>query len=97
MAHADYECCARCDSKMAYNSDAEAKAYVCPDCALDLLELTGQRITDGETLAAFVLASTPEAVASLGISPCYYGNPVDFAVAQVATVAELAGQETDDA
>lgn len=89
MAHADYECCARCDSKMTYSSDAEAKTYVCAGCALDLMQLTGKRITDGESLAKFVLASTPEVVESLGISPCFYGNAVDFAVAQVATVAGL--------
>ena len=83
MAHADYDCCARCDSKMAYSGfEALTKEEVCSGCALDLFELTGRRITSGEELTDYIIeVCDEEDVAALGISTCFYENPVDEAVA----------------
>ena len=36
MAHADYECCAVCDSKMAYASNASPKTEICSCCVAEL-------------------------------------------------------------
>ena len=82
MAHGDYNCCARCDSKMAYSGfDASTKEEVCSGCALDLFELTGHRITSGEELINYIVGyCDAEDVAALGISICFYDNPVDEAV-----------------
>jgi hypothetical protein len=82
MAHGDYNCCARCDSKLSYSSYATTKEEVCADCALDLLELTGERITSGDHLAAWIMRDdvSNAQVVTLGISPCFYGNPVDDAI-----------------
>ena len=85
MAHGDYNCCARCDSKQSYNGfDATTKEEVCADCALDLLELTGERITSGDHLAAWIMRDdvSNAQVARLGISLCYYENAVDDALKQ---------------
>ena len=82
MAHGDYNCCARCDSKMAYNGfDASTKEEVCSGCALDLFELTGHRITSGEALVDYIVSyCDADDVAALGISTCFYENPVDALV-----------------
>ena len=91
MAHADYDCCARCDSKMAYSGfDALTKEEVCSGCALDLFELTERRITTGKELIDYIVSYCDEEdVAALGISTCFYDNPVDAAVA-VALPADIA-------
>ena len=85
MAHGDYNCCARCDSKQSYSGfAATTKEEVCADCALDLFELTGERITNGEHLAAWIMRDDVSngQVVRLGISRCYYENAVDDALAQ---------------
>ena len=93
MAHGDYDCCARCDSKMAYSSFADTKEQVCSDCALDLMELTGERIVTGEQLAAWVLNASAGQLEAVGIKTCFYPNPVDESL--VARREELARLDTE--
>jgi hypothetical protein len=65
------------------NEWAEAKEYVCAGCAIDLFQLTGERITSGEHLAAYIAHCTSPEVVKLGIEKCFYPNAVDATVAQV--------------
>lgn len=81
MAHADYHCCAICDSKMDYSRDARTKEDLCTDCTRAIVT-AGFPIFDGEELIAALDANTPglvDALEAIGFSTCYYGNPVDEA------------------
>jgi hypothetical protein len=83
MAHGDYDCCAVCDTKMAYSHDATTKKEVCSECAVSLYVATGERITSGDALVDWITRTGTAAVAILdhaGYSKCYYTNPVDDAV-----------------
>ncbi len=83
MGHADYECCACCDRKMAYSVDAETKATLCTDCAVDLV-LAGVVVRSPVDLIAWIDrtdAATVRAILSAhGFSFCFYKNDVDGAV-----------------
>ena len=39
MAHADYACCACCDSKVYYKENAASKSVLCERCAEKLVKL----------------------------------------------------------
>lgn len=86
MAHADYECCAVCDGRMSYSSNAEGKQLVCPRCALEIMKLSGQEVTTSEEFIAWVNDYQKRHVLpmlrKLGFRKCYYGNDVDEAVAK---------------
>ena len=96
MAHGDYDCCAVCDSKMAYNSgDARTKEDLCASCAVDLAKL-GVFVKSGAELLAW-MDETPavEVLVKLhaaGYGRCFYSNPVDDKVA--ALVAAFEAQVT---
>lgn len=81
MAHGDYNCCAICDAKMAYNSgDARTKEDVCVDC-IERAIAAGQPITRAAQIKD-VLAPLDDAGAlawlhSMGYCPCYYQNEID--------------------
>lgn len=94
MAHADYHCCAVCDSKLEYSDHATTKKQICPVCAIGLYKLTGSEIATGEALVDWVRSTPSETVrrvlADLGFTRCYYANEVDEAV------AEALGQDAFD-
>lgn len=83
MAHCDYNCCAICDRKMAYNAfDPDTKAAVCPECAVEFYALTGRKATTGAQVAAYIRELGEDAVGALkgiGFSECMYPNDVDDA------------------
>lgn len=84
MAHADYDCCALCDCKMAYNSDAGTKDFVCAECAVVFYAETGVKVTTGEQLVKWIEDASVDVVRDLltpGLySRCLYPNAVDDAV-----------------
>lgn len=94
MAHGDYNCCAVCDSKLAYSFDAATKEEICADCAVSLHEATGVRITTPDDLIAWLRVNGAAGVAVLqriGFSECVYTNPVDQAY-RAAMQAAPAGE-----
>ena len=95
MAHADYACCAVCDSKLYYDGgEADAKGEVCADCAVSVSEAAGRRIASPEALAEWIEeagATAVEALDRMGFQQCYYSNPVDAAYRAART-----GEATPD-
>lgn len=86
MAHADYDCCAVCDRKLAYNSPgAETKAEICPECekALALVSLVFDSV---DALIQWIKDTDKQAVwlalYAIGFRRCHYPNEVDNAVAE---------------
>ena len=81
MAHADYVCCAICDSKLYYDSMPDSKTELCVSCALNITEKAGVRIATPEDLMDWMKSNDPEVVISvldsIGFSKCYYSNDVD--------------------
>lgn len=99
MAHADYNCCAVCDSKLAYNSwDARTKEEVCASCAVALVK-RGVEATTGEALLAWIKATDPAAVlrvlAEVGYCGCFYDNDVDAFVKTLATPTAAPPEDAD--
>lgn len=85
MAHADYDCCALCDSKLNYNSDAETKKTICGSCVANLAR-KGVIAGTVDELLAWMRATPPATViATLSdlIRVCYYTNDVDAAWKEV--------------
>lgn len=85
MAHADYHCCAVCDSKMGYaHGYAETKVSLCTDC-MKSLHAFGVMVYDGEDLMAWMkgddntCARKLQILRDVGFSKCFYGNDVDTA------------------
>lgn len=81
MAHADYNCCAVCDSKLAYSSDSATKEEVCAACAVDVSIAAGVRITDSRSLIAWMASVPPSEwrpiLVAVGFKLCPYENAVD--------------------
>lgn len=80
MAHADYACCAICDSKMYYDADAHAKEELCVPCAVDLAE-RGVFVRSVDELEDWMCrAPKPDVVRILeeiGFRYCLYGGVID--------------------
>jgi hypothetical protein len=80
MAHGDYECCAVCDDKLSYDSEAAPKDVLCSGCAVDLAQ-RGVFVHDVAELAVWMKAAAPVTVVSaLGAShfrKCAYTNDID--------------------
>jgi hypothetical protein len=83
MAHADYNCCAVCDCKMAYSCDATIKKDMCGPCVANLARLD---IICGtvEELTKWVNETAAEKVAvallAVGFSKCFYNADIDALV-----------------
>jgi hypothetical protein len=82
MAHADYDCCAICDSKMNYNSGAaDTKEALCIDCIERTAEL-GTPCTRPSQVQEHLKSLSDEAALKwlhdVGFSPCYYPNDIDL-------------------
>lgn len=90
MAHADYDCCAICDSKMSYNNGGgETKEQLCAECAVDFALETGEKVTTGDQLVAWISRNDDAKVIAvlkkLGYQRCYYHNAVDGLITMRAT------------
>lgn len=86
MAHADYACCACCDSKEYYYSEAESKDTLCASCAAGLTVRLGIEVSSPSKLLE-ILKTWPdadndilfEALKANGFSKCCYWNAIDDA------------------
>lgn len=86
MAHGDYACCACCDDKCHYDSNAESKGTLCTSCAVGLSKRLGVEVTTPGKLLE-VLKTWPdsdnellrEALKANGFSKCCYWNEIDDA------------------
>lgn len=101
MAHADYDCCAICDSKQPYSSDADTKSEICADC-LKMLRDEGiaPLPLDPEELIAWMQREPVRAMAVLteiGFRPCCYPNPVDDAFRAIEAPAPRPTPESEGA
>ncbi|MBA7710114.1 hypothetical protein ES703_119044 [subsurface metagenome] len=85
MAHADYDCCAICDSKMGYAGldEATTKEGICELCLVNLRDI-GLHILTVEELTSWIDKTEAEEVretlSRLRFMFCYYFNPIDKAV-----------------
>jgi len=79
MAHADYECCAVCDSKMAFSNNANAKYSICGSCVRILVKSGVDVATTTELLAWLNAKPDLAPLVAAGFQVCYYRNPVDVA------------------
>lgn len=85
MAHADYDCCAICDSKQSYNGGgAQTKEEICGPCVANLARLGHIFGTVAEFLE-WVKTVDPKhlvvVLATVGYAKCFYDeNPVDQAI-----------------
>jgi len=81
MAHADYNCCAICDSKLNYAGfDATTKEEICSCCVANLAE-KGVIVHDVDELIEWIKNEDAGKVAKIlkdmGFRFCYYSNTVD--------------------
>ena len=82
MAHADYDCCAVCDSKMSYSGgdSAGTKEDLCFDCARRLKDL-GVDINDANDLLGWIedtpISEIAPVLVDAGFRRCYYENFID--------------------
>lgn len=82
MAHGDYNCCAVCDSKQEYSSDAETKGMICSFCVAELavrgviVHGVGELIKWIESGDAEFVKTTLQAA---NFRICFYGCDVDAA------------------
>ena len=81
MAHADYHCCAVCDSKMSYAGfDATTKEEICSCCVANLAE-KGVIVHDVDELMKWIEEEDNKKVAKIlvdvGFRFCHYSNDVD--------------------
>ena len=86
MAHADYHCCAICDSKQEYGGiDSTTKEKICPHC-LRALRNQGLSVLDTNELLFWINTTDTDMVRTIlhkvDFRFCYYRNPVDEAVEQ---------------
>ena len=85
MAHADYNCCAICDSKMGYCGfyDAGTKDDICDDC-FDKMKELGLDIKNVDDFKTYVenanYKELKKNLLALEFRFCYYGNDIDDAV-----------------
>ena len=81
MAHADYDCCAVCDSKIRYNStETGTKDEICVDCRKALTDAGYNCNTPDDFIACIQLMTNTDALRllhKLNFQPCYYPNVVD--------------------
>lgn len=81
MAHAEYNCCAVCDSKLCYAGfNATTKKEICSRCVANLAE-KGVIVHDVDELIEWIKNEDAERVANIlkdvGFSFCCYSNTVD--------------------
>ena len=81
MAHADYNCCAICDSKMDYAGwESETKEDICTDCLENIKKLNLQ-IENVEDLKKYIkdtdYKTLRETLLKLDYRFCYYWNDID--------------------
>jgi hypothetical protein len=80
MAHGDYECCAVCDAKMYYDTEARSKETICSGCVASLAK-RGVIVGNVRELIDWMKREQPARVVSVlkavGLQECYYDNEVD--------------------
>ena len=81
MAHADYNCCAICDSKMDYAGwESETKEDICTYC-LENIKKLNLKIENVEDLKKYIkdtdYKTLRETLIKLDYSFCYYSNDID--------------------
>ena len=80
MAHADYNCCAICDSKMDYSWEATTKEEICEECLKNIKEL-GLKIENIDDLKEFIketdYKTLKETLIKLDYGFCCYKNEID--------------------
>jgi hypothetical protein len=92
MAHADYECCAICDNKQAYNSSADSKEMICSYCVAEMAR-NGVIIGSVNELINWInstdLKTVKDLLIAVGFTSCYYTNPVDSALEKKGVIFDL--------
>lgn len=83
MAHADYNCCAVCDSKLAYSNQATTKEEICSYCVAKMARL-GVIVGSAHELIEWINREDRDKIESVLSEAkfrfCIYPNEVDMAV-----------------
>lgn len=85
MAHADYDCCAICDTKQSYQgySTAGTKDEICGYCTANMAE-HGVILHNVEEFKKWLTETPKEDVerilTAVGFSRCFYPNEVDVII-----------------
>lgn len=75
MAHADYNCCAICDSKMEYSYESATKEDICEYCRERTGIATVRQLR--EKLLALSYEDRIKFAKEIGINKCCYSNDID--------------------
>lgn len=87
MAYGDYHCCAVCEGKMAYITDAGTKGRMCLDCAIDLsFEVSPTKVTSElvQCMECDAVQSVKVVRSGFGFRTCYYSNDVARAYREIS-------------
>lgn len=80
MAHADYHCCAICDNKLFYSSNASSKETLCLPCGVEMVKL-GHPVKSVDELKEWVKKTPAEEVERvlllLNFKECVYTGEID--------------------
>lgn len=81
MAHGDYNCCAVCDSKLAYTGNPTTKEEICPECLLKLQAKNLDIVTSNQLIVWIKKADKEKfkLLKEIGFQTCCFSNEVDKA------------------
>lgn len=90
MAHADYNCCMICDTKMEYAGESsETKEKPCIDCLANMRDQGVILLTQEEFIAHLESIDDPIAfLGNIGYEKCFYPNALDDYISQRIVVSE---------
>ena len=92
MAHADYDCCAVCDSKLSYSNEPLTKEEICSSCSAALVK-HGVIVASVSELLAWAheeeIEKLRDVLCAVGYTFCLYHNPLDFVVASRFGLTEI--------
>lgn len=83
MAHADYKCCAVCDSKLAYSDSPRSKEDICGPCVANLARqgvICGTPEELGKWVEETSADKVQEVLKAVNYYPCIYQGEIDEVV-----------------
>lgn len=87
MAHADYACCACCDSKVYYKENAASKSVLCERCAEKISEIVGKPIVTVSQFRNLIENFNDKKLLfsllkNINFHFCIYSNPFDQMISE---------------
>lgn len=87
MAHADYACCACCDSKVYYQEDSIPKEVLCEVCSKNISDIANKPITTVSQFKELIEKYSDKDslflfLKNIGFHFCFYTNQIDKIVSE---------------